>query len=108
MDVQVLMVSLEKATYLGQLLKCVYTLHKPIPTRRVIVSHMDNQWQADLIDMQKYKQYNKIMNYVLPVIDIFSQYTWKYLFKRRLMKKLLKLLVRYLYLTKSCVYFLNI
>ena len=56
----------------------VYTVHKPIKrrfrTRRVIVSHIDDQWQADLVDMQKYKQHSKNMNYILTVIDSFSKY----------------------------------
>lgn len=58
----------------------VYTLHKPIrhkfKTRRVIVSSVDDQWQADLVDMQKYKTQNKNINYILTVIDIFSKYAW--------------------------------
>lgn len=58
----------------------VYTLHKPIkhkfPTRRVIVSDIDDQWQADLVDMQKYKTQNKNINYILTVIDIFSKHVW--------------------------------
>jgi hypothetical protein len=58
----------------------VYTLHKPIrhkfQTRRVIVSSIDDQWQADLVDMQKYKTQNKNINYILTVIDVFSKYAW--------------------------------
>jgi len=58
----------------------VYTLHKPIKhkfkTRRVLVSGVDAQWQADLVDMQKLKSVNKNMNYILTVIDIFSKYAW--------------------------------
>ena len=55
----------------------VYTLHKPIrhrfKTRRVLVSNIDDQWQADLVDMQKLSKYNKNYNYILTVIDIFSK-----------------------------------
>ena len=58
----------------------VYTLHKPIkhkfPTRRVIVSRIDDQWQADLVDMQSYKSQNNQHNYILTVIDIFSKFAW--------------------------------
>ena len=58
----------------------VYTLHKPIKhkfrTRRVLVSKIDDQWQADLADMQKYSTKNKNMNYILTVIDVFSKYAW--------------------------------
>jgi hypothetical protein len=35
-----------------------YTLHKPIikrfPFRKTMVSSIDQQWQADLVDMQKF------------------------------------------------------
>lgn len=65
----------------------VYTLHKAIrhnfPTRRVIVSHIDDQWQADLVDMQKYKYHNKQFNYILTVIDIFSKYAWAIPIKKK-------------------------
>lgn len=58
----------------------VYTLHKPIkhrfPTRRVLVSKIDDQWQADLVDMQNYKFHNRQYNYILTVIDIFSKFAW--------------------------------
>ena len=54
----------------------VYTLHKPIrhkfTTRRVLVSGVDDQWQADLVDMQRYKDKN--MKYILTVIDVFSKF----------------------------------
>lgn len=66
----------------------VYTLHKPIrhkfKTRRVIVSSVDDQWQADLVDMQKYKTQNKNINYILTVIDIFSKYAWVTPIKKKL------------------------
>lgn len=65
----------------------VYTLHKPIKhkfkTRRVLVSNIDDQWQADLVDMQKYKSSNKNMNYILTVIDIFSKYAWAIPIKKK-------------------------
>lgn len=65
----------------------VYTLHKPIrhqfPTRRVIVSSIDDQWQADLVDMQKYKTQNKNINYILTVMDIFSKYAWAIPIKKK-------------------------
>lgn len=58
----------------------VYTLHKPsyhnFEKRRVYVHHADEQWQADLVDMQKYKKANDKTNYILTVIDCFSKYAW--------------------------------
>ena len=66
----------------------VYSLHKPIrhrfKKRRVIVSKIDDQWQADLVDMQKNKSQNKNFNYILTVIDIFSKFAWAIPIKIRL------------------------
>lgn len=44
--------------------------------RSVFLKGIDDLWQADLIDMQPYKKYNKGYNYILVVIDCFSKYTW--------------------------------
>lgn len=72
----------------------VYTLHKPIKhkfkTRRVIVSHIDDQWQADLVDMQNYKNNNKKINYILTVIDIFSKYAWAVPIKKKTSEEITK------------------
>lgn len=61
----------------GQL---TYTLHKPICNRikrnPIVVSYIDEQWQADLVDMQEYKSANDGYVYILTVIDIFSKYAW--------------------------------
>ena len=57
-----------------------YTLHKPtrrhFPTLRVMVFGPDEQWAADLIDLQKLKRENKGTNYLLTVVDVFSKYAW--------------------------------
>ena len=62
-----------------------YTLHKPIrhrfPTRRVIVNGIDDQWQADLVEMRNYK--DRGYNYILTVIDVFSKYAWAVPVKRK-------------------------
>lgn len=44
--------------------------------RSVILKGIDDLWQADLMDMQNLKKYNKSYNYVLVVIDCFSKYAW--------------------------------
>lgn len=58
----------------------VYTLHKPArrtyPTRHYQVSTMDQQWQADLNDLQPHAQQNRGYRYILTVIDILSRYAW--------------------------------
>jgi len=55
-----------------------YTKHKPIKRkfqrRRVYVTHIDDQFQADLVDMQEFKKYNNDTNYILTVIDVFSKF----------------------------------
>ena len=58
----------------------VYTLHKPARRQykrsRVIVFGIDEQFQADLADVQNLSQYNKGYKYLLTCIDIFSKYAW--------------------------------
>ena len=57
-----------------------YTLHrqarKRYPTRQYIVHDIDEQWQADLAEMQDIASKNHNYRYILTVIDIFSRYAW--------------------------------
>ena len=57
-----------------------YSLHKPtrrcFPRRRVIVSGIDDQWQADLVDLSSLKKENKNYKYLLTCIDVFSKFAW--------------------------------
>ena len=54
-----------------------YTLHKPVrrrfKRRRVIVGGMNQQWQADLVDVARLKTYNDGTTFLLTVIDVFSK-----------------------------------
>ena len=54
-----------------------YTLHKTarkrFPRRKTIVAGIDEQWQADLIDLSRLKSQNKGHTFVLTVIDVFSK-----------------------------------
>ena len=58
----------------------VYTLHKPYkkPTvyRKTLTSGIDNQWQADLVEMREFSDSNEGYNYLLCVIDCFSKFAW--------------------------------
>ena len=58
----------------------VYTLHKPAQRHykrsRVIVSGINAQFQADLVDVKRLSRYNKGYKYLLTCIDIFSKYAW--------------------------------
>ena len=55
-------------------------LHKPIirkfEKRKVYSTFKDNIWGADLADMQLLSKYNKGIQSLLGVIDIFSKYAW--------------------------------
>ena len=54
-------------------------LHKLIinsEKRKVYAAFKDNIWDADLADMQLLSKYNKLIRFLLCVIDIFSKYAW--------------------------------
>ncbi|XP_075775628.1 uncharacterized protein LOC142826578 [Pelodiscus sinensis] len=57
-----------------------YSLHKPARIHfkrdKTIVSDVDAQWQADLVDMHWFSKRNSGFKYILTVIDILSKYAW--------------------------------
>lgn len=57
-----------------------YTLHKPrkkhFPTRPVLVFNIDQQWVADLVEVQTLSKENKGFRYLLTVLDVLSKYAW--------------------------------
>jgi len=57
-----------------------YTLHKPVRRkfnrRSTLASGINDQFQADLIDMQKHKNSNSNHGYILTVVDVFSKFSW--------------------------------
>ena len=57
-----------------------YALHKPARRRfkdnRVIVRGKDEQWQADLVDVQALKRGNDGYRFLLTMIDVLSKYAW--------------------------------
>ena len=67
-----------------------YSLQKGVRRRfkrsQVIVSGIDDQWDADLMDMSNVAQYNEGIRYILVIIDIFSKYSkpiFRLIFHRR-------------------------
>ena len=60
--------------------KDAYTLHKPVqynfPRNRVIVTGIDDQWQADLVDISSLARFNKGYKFLLTCIDVFSKFAW--------------------------------
>ena len=57
-----------------------YTIHKPAKHKfkrnKTYAAQIDQQWQADLADMQKVSKSNEGMNYILTCIDVLSRYAW--------------------------------
>ena len=57
-----------------------YTLHNPARRRfrrnKVFVNGIDDQWQADLVDLQSLSRWNRGHKYLLTCIDILSKYAW--------------------------------
>ena len=57
-----------------------YTLHKPLSRtfdrNKVVVSGIDDQWDADLIDFSRLSKFNNGISYILVCIDILSRYVW--------------------------------
>ena len=71
-----------------------YTLHKPFrkhfTRRKTIVSKIDQQWQADLADMQSLMKQNNMNRYLLCVIDVFSRFAWVIPIKNKMGKTLIQ------------------
>src|SRR5277367_5019052 len=57
-----------------------YSLHKRamlrFSTRPYKVAGIDQQWQADLVEMIPYEEVNDGYKYMLTVIDLFSRFAW--------------------------------
>ena len=57
-----------------------YTLHRParkrFPRNKIAVAGIDDQWEADLVDVQKLAKENKSHKYLLTVIDSLSKFAW--------------------------------
>ena len=57
-----------------------YTLHKParrnFEREKVFVKDINEQFQADLVDMQAFSSQNNGFKYILTVIDCFSKYAF--------------------------------
>lgn len=71
-----------------------YTLHKE---RRVKfnrnhynITNIDDLWEMDLIDMQKFSRNNNGHKYILAVIDCFSKYAWCIPIKRKVPDEIIR------------------
>jgi transposase InsO family protein len=57
-----------------------YVRHKPpprvFPRQKILMSSLDQQWDADIMDMQKCSRQNSGYRFLGVFIDIFSRYVW--------------------------------
>ena len=57
-----------------------YSLHKPYKKpsvyRKTITPGIDDMWQADLVEMREFVDFNNGFNYMLCVIDCYSKFAW--------------------------------
>lgn len=57
-----------------------YTLHKRairnFKRNKILVERINQQFEADLVDMKEFKNQNSGFNYILTVIDCFSKYAF--------------------------------
>ena len=75
-----------------------YTLHKPtrlkFPRNKTIALAIDEQWQADLCDMQSLARHNDGKRYILTCICIFSKYAWAETLKQKTSSEIIAALTR--------------
>ena len=57
-----------------------FSLHKPLCRAfchlKVIIGGLNDQYKVDLVDMQKLKDKNDGVQFLLIVIDVFSRFMW--------------------------------
>ena len=60
-----------------------YTLFRPAPHKKgvyqrakIVVSNIDDQWQADLADMSNWQRENNGYRYILTVVDVMSRFAF--------------------------------
>jgi hypothetical protein len=71
-----------------------YTIHRPIRKKfqrnKIIVSGIDDTWQADLVDVRSLEKYNDGIQYILTCIDVFSKYAWAIPIKNKTSKSIIE------------------
>ena len=73
-----------------------YKRHKPqvlvFPRQKILMSYMDQQWDADIMDMTKFAKFNHGHKYVGVFIDIFSRYAWVEAMKTKTPKEMVNVM----------------
>jgi transposase InsO family protein len=75
-----------------------YVRHRPaprhFPRQKILMSSLDEQWDADIMDMQKFASKNRGYRYLAVFIDIFSRYIWVEPMKTKRNDEMLKVIHR--------------
>jgi hypothetical protein len=75
-----------------------YVRHRPppriFPRQKILMSSLDEQWDADIMDMQKFSKQNGGYKYLAVFIDIFSRYIWVEPMKTKKNEEMLKVIYR--------------
>ena len=78
--------------------KLVEELHKPIikksKRKKVYPRFKENIWATDLAEMGSFSPKNKIVKYLLCVIDVFTKYAWVKLLKVKKGKTVLNAFIK--------------
>ena len=65
----------------------VYTLHKQVRKRfkrnPVVAEHINENFQADLVDMKEFSRVNNGNNFILTIICVFSKRAWAFALKNK-------------------------
>ena len=71
-----------------------YTRHRParwkFPKRKVIATNINDVYQMDLVDMQKFAEFNDGVKYILTAIDCFSRYAFSIPLKSKKPKEIIE------------------
>ena len=66
--------------YSNQKVRLINELHAPARKHffrcEVVMKGLNETWQVDLIDMQKYAKINRNYKYILTIIDILSKFAY--------------------------------
>ena len=76
-----------------------YTRHRParrkFPKRKVIATNIHDVYQMDLVDMQKFAEFNDGVKYILTAIDCFSRYAFSIPLKSKKPKEIIEAMKKY-------------
>ena len=71
-----------------------YSLHKSIRNNfkrnRIIVQRKNDQFEADLVDMQMFSRFNNGYKYIITIIDCFSKFLYAYPLKNKTSNEIIK------------------